>query len=321
MRRIAVITALPLLAAVALAGCGGSSSSPAASPAVTVTSGFGKPPLVKIPAEKAGAKLKVTTLVHGGGQVLGRTDAFVGNFAIYLWSGTSHRLLQSTFETRQPTLFNDTLLPGLEKALVGQKMGSRVLAVIPPAEGFGKSGDPSAGIKGTDTLVFVVDMLKAFTATEDVPGHQVSAGHGLPAVSTTFGSEPTIKIPKGKAPASLVSKVLVKGTGPAVAAKDTVVVQYTGVNWRTGQVFDASFKHGTTGQPFGFTIEASPSQVILGWDRGLVGQTVGSRVLLVVPPVDGYGKSGQPQAGIHATDDLVFVVDILGTFNAHSTAS
>jgi FKBP-type peptidyl-prolyl cis-trans isomerase len=321
MRRIAVITALPLLAAVALAGCGSSSSSPAAGSAVKVTGGFGTAPVVKIPAQKAGSKLNVTTLVHGGGQALGKTDAFVGNFAIYLWSGTSHRLLQSTFETHQPTLFNDTLLPGLEKALVGQKMGSRVVAVIPPAEGFGKSGDPSAGIKGTDTLVFVVDMLKDFTATADVPGHQVSAGHGLPAVSTTFGSAPTITIPKGKAPGSLVSKVLVKGTGPAVADKDTVVVQYTGVNWRTGQVFDASFKHGTTGQPFGFTIGASPSQVIAGWDKGLVGQTVGSRVLLVVPPADGYGKSGQPQAQIKGTDDLVFVVDILGTFNAHSTSS
>jgi FKBP-type peptidyl-prolyl cis-trans isomerase len=321
MRRIAVITALPLLAAAALAGCGSSSSSPAAGSAVTVTGGFGKAPVVKIPAQKAGDKLKVTTLVHGVGQALGETDAFVGNFAIYLWSGTSHRLLQSTFETHQPTLFNNTLLPGLEKALVGEKMGSRVLAVIPPAEGFGKSGDPSAGIKGTDTLVFVVDMLKDFAATADVPGHQVSAGHGLPTVSTTFGSAPTITIPKGKAPTSLVSKVLVKGTGTAVAEGDTVVVQYTGVNWRTGKVFDASFKHGTTGQPFGFTIGASPSQVILGWDKGLVGQTVGSRVLLVVPPADGYGKTGQPQAKIKGTDDLVFVVDILGTFNAHSTAS
>ena len=85
------------------------------------------------------------------------------------------------------------------------------------------------------------------------------------------------------------------------------------------QVFDASWRHGTSGQPYGFTIGTSPSQVIVGWDKGLVGQTVGSRVLLVIPPADGYGKTGSPQAGIKGTDDLVFVVDILGTFNAHST--
>ncbi len=320
MRRIAVISALPLLAAVAVAGCGGSSPSSASSPSVTVTGSFGKDPVVKIPAAKASAKLKVTTLVHGGGQTLGKTDAFVGNYAIYLWSGTSHRLLQSTFQTGSPTLFAGSLLPGLETALVGQKMGSRVLAVIPPAEAFGSRGDASAGINGTDTLVFVVDMIKDFAATADVPGHQVSAGHGLPTVSNTFGSVPTIKIPKGNPPAKLVSKVLIKGTGPAVADGDTVVVQYTGVNWRTGQVFDASWRHGTSGQPYGFTIGTSPSQVIAGWDKGLVGQTAGSRVLLVIPPADGYGKTGSPQAGIKGTDDLVFVVDILGTFNAHSPA-
>jgi FKBP-type peptidyl-prolyl cis-trans isomerase len=320
MRRIAVLAALPMLAAVALAGCGGSSSSSGTAAAVTVTGGFGTAPVVKIPAEKAGSTLKVSTLVHGTGQALGKTDAFVGNFAIYLWSGTSHKLLQSTFKTGTPTLFSGPLLPGLETALVGQKMGSRVVAVVPPAEGFGKSGNASAGIKGTDTLVFVVDMLQDFGPKASVSGHQVSAGKGLPTVSDTTGAAPTIKIPSSKPPANLVSKVLIKGTGPTVAEGDTVVVQYTGVNWRTGQVFDASWKHGTNGQPFGFTIGASPSQVIPGWDKGLVGQTVGSRILLVIPPADGYGKTGQSQAGIKGTDTLVFVVDILGAFNAHSPA-
>ena len=166
MRRIAVISALPLLAAVALAGCGGSSSNSSGTSAVTVSGGFGKAPAVNIPAAKADTKLTVKTLVHGSGQALGRTDAFVGNYAIYLWSGTTHKLLQSTFKTGgNPTLFSGTLLPGLESALIGQKMGSRVLAVIPPKEGFGTSGDAQAGIKGTDTLVFVVDILGAYSGT------------------------------------------------------------------------------------------------------------------------------------------------------------
>jgi peptidylprolyl isomerase len=52
-------------------------------------------------------------------------------------------------------------------------------------------------------------------------------------------------------------------------------------------------------------------QVIKGWDTGLVGQPVGSRVLLVIPPAEGYGKTGASTAGINGTDTLVFVVDIL----------
>jgi FKBP-type peptidyl-prolyl cis-trans isomerase len=282
-----------------------------------VSGSFGKTPDVTIPAAKADSKLDVQTLVHGSGPALGHTDAFVGNYAIYLWSGTSHKLLQSTFKTGgKPTLFSGTLLPGLETALIGKKMGSRVLAVIPPKEGFGTSGNSQAGIKGTDTLVFVVDMIKDFSGTAAATGQQVSNGGGsLPTVTAAAaaGAAPTIKMPKGNPPANLTTKVLIKGTGPVVASGDMVVVQYTGAIWRNGYVFDSSWKRS---QPFGFTIGASPSQVILGWDKGLVGQTVGSRVMLVIPPVDGYGKTGSPQAHIKGTDTLVFVVDILGAFGA-----
>ncbi len=41
--------------------------------------------------------------------------------------------------------------------------------------------------------------------------------------------------------------------------------------------------------------------------------------MLVVPPTDGYGKTGSSQAGIKGTDTLVFVVDILGAVNPTSS--
>jgi peptidylprolyl isomerase len=77
--------------------------------------------------------------------------------------------------------------------------------------------------------------------------------------------------------------------------------------WRTGKVFDSSWKRGQS-----MNVPIATGQVIPGWDEGLVGQTVGSQVLLVVPPDKGYGDSGQPSAGIKGTDTMVFVVDILG---------
>ncbi len=52
-------------------------------------------------------------------------------------------------------------------------------------------------------------------------------------------------------------------------------------------------------------------EAIPGFDEGLIGQTVGSRVMLVIPPDKGYGETGNAQAGIAGTDTLVFVVDIL----------
>jgi peptidylprolyl isomerase len=313
MRRFAVTLIFPLLAIGLLAGCGGSPAQSAAAPAVAVSGAFGKAPTITIPAQKPASSLTVKTLIHGTGPALATTDAFVVNYTVDIWNGKSHRLAYSSFAPPKPTLFaSQTLLPGLKKALVGQKIGSRVLAVIPPKDGFGTSGQPQSGIKGTDTLVFVVDLIKNFAANASASGQQVSSGGGaLPKVTATADAAPKIKVPSAKPPAKLVTKVLVKGTGPAIKANQTVVVQYVGAIWRTGKVFDASWKRA---QPFGFTIAANPSQAIPGWNTGLLGQTVGSRVMLVIPPADGFGKSGNSQVGIKGTDTLVFVVDILGAF-------
>jgi FKBP-type peptidyl-prolyl cis-trans isomerase len=311
MRRFALFAAPVLLASIALTGCGGSSNGgKTASPAVTVSGAFGKAPTVKIPNQKAGSSLDVKTLIQGNGPTLHSTDALIGNYVVYIWSGTTHKLAQSTY-TSAPALFSGKLLPGLSTALTGKKVGSRVLAVLPPSYGYGKQGNSQAGVKPTDTLVFVVDMIKAFAADAGATGKTVSMGGGsLPAVKP--GLPPTITIPKGSQPPSkLVTKTLAQGTGPKVAKGDSVVVQYVGAIWRTGQTFSSSWQNGA---PFGFIIGASPSQVINGWDTGLTGQSVGSRVMLVVPPADGYGSQGSPQAGIKGTDTLVFVVDILGAF-------
>jgi peptidylprolyl isomerase len=317
MRRIAALLSVPLLATLALAGCGSATSS--SSPSVSVKGQFGTNPTVIIPGQTAGKALAVKTLIKGTGPALTKTDAFVGNYAVYIWSGKTHKLAESTFQTKNPALFSGQLLPGLETALQGKKMGSRVLAVIPPAQGYGKSGNSQAGVTAHDTLVFVVDMIKEFPNTASASGSKVSSGGGsLPTVTAgKSGAAPTITIPKsGKAPTSLVTKTLIKGSGPVVAQGQTVVTQYVGEIWRTGKVFDSSWSRG---EPFGFTIGATPSQVITGWDKGLVGQTVGSRVMLVVPPTDGYGKTGSSQAGIKGTDTLVFVVDILGAISPSST--
>ena len=320
MRRISVLIAPLLLATLALAGCGGSSSSSSSSPPtsakVTVTGSFDKSPSVKIPNQKASGRLDVQTLIHGQGPALTSTDALVGNYAVYIWSGASHKLAGSTY-TSVPALFAGRLLPGLQTALKNQTVGSRVLAVIPPKEGYGPQGNPQGGVKPTDTLVFVIDLIKAYPSNADISGKTVSAGgSGLPKV--TSGSPPTIKVPSGNPPKKLEAKTLIQGSGPAITKGQYLIVQYSGVNWRTGKVFDSSWSHNA---PFGFVIGASPPQVIPGWSDGLIGKKVGSRVLLSIPPAEGYGKQGSSQAGIKGTDTLVFVVDILGSYSPGGSAS
>ena len=316
MRRAAALVITPLLAALALAGCGSSSSSSSNAAAsdtyksVTATGTFGKAPTVKIPAETGSGALYTKTVIQGSGAALTTSEGMVGNYVAYDWSGKTHKLLGSSFTAGKPSLFTGTLLPGLETALIGQKLGSRVLAVIPPKDGFGTSGNSTAGIGKTDTLVFVIDMISAFNQNS-VPGTQATNGGGTlptvtaPAAGSTAG--PTITIPAKVTPSkTLQVKTLIKGTGATVTKGQNLVVQYTGVNYRTGKVFDSSWARNSP-----YTVVIGAGQVIKGWDTGLVGQTVGSRVLLVIPPADGYGKTGASTAGIKGTDTLVFVVEIL----------
>jgi peptidylprolyl isomerase len=324
MRRAAALVITPLLAALAVAGCGSSSSTTASSSAsssasaaatdtyqaVTVTGAFGKAPKVTIPKETGTGNLLAKTLIQGSGAPLTTSEGLVGNYVAYDWSGKTSKLLGSSYTSGTPSLFVGQLLPGLETALIGQKLGSRVLAVIPPKDAFGTSGNSQEGIGAKDTLVFVIDLNSTFV-TSGVTGTQSTSGGGaLPLVTAPKSGSttgPTIAIPaKTTAPKSLQVKTLITGTGAKVKTGQNLAVQYTGVIWRTGKVFDSSWSRN---QPF--TTVIGQGQVIKGWDSGLVGQTVGSRVLLVIPPAQGYGTAGASSAGIKGTDTLVFVVDIL----------
>jgi FKBP-type peptidyl-prolyl cis-trans isomerase len=325
MRRSLALIAVPLAACFALAACG--SSKPAASPSasgsgvgskVTASGSFDTTPKVSIPKANPDNKLTVKTLIQGNGTTLTKADTMAANFVLYFWDGTSSTQKASTY-TNTPALLGGSMLPGLESALIGKKVGSRVLAVIPPADGYGSSGSPQLGITGSTTLVFVIDVLKAYANNASASGTPESAGGGtLPTVSAKPNSAPTLTFPSTPPPSSLVVKTLIKGSGAQVTKGQFVVAQYVAYIWRTKKVFNESWPAGSsgsssvsTGTPYGFIIGASPSQVIPGWDKGLVGQTVGSRVMLSIPPSEGYGKSGQSQAGIKGTDTLVFVVDIL----------
>lgn len=316
MRRTAAALFTPLIAVAALAGCG-SSAPPSSNNSVTATSGFGKAPTVKIPTAKAGSDLYVKTVTQGSGQTLGTDGAFLSNYVLYVWSGTKHSLVESTY-TQTPQVLPAQLLPGLKTALVGKKMGSRVLAVLPPKYGFGSQGNPQAGVTGTDTLVFVMDLIKTYPATASASGTPVSNGGGnLPSVTAATGTAPKVTIPAAAPPATLTITTLIKGSGPPIAKGQEVVTQYVGVNWRTKAVFDSSWAHGSA---YGFQIGAKPSQIIPGWDTGLLGVPVGSRVMLVIPPKEGYGTSGNSQIGVKGTDTLVFVVDVIDAVSANSAA-
>jgi len=313
MRRIAALL-VPLAATAALAGCG-SSGSPAADTngTVKVSGAFDKAPTVSIPAKKADAKLVISTPIKGTGAALKSGNSTLANVALYKWSGTTHTLVDSTYSAGPQMIPAQMGLSGLTAALKDARMGSRIVAVLPPKYGYGPTGQSQLQITGSDTLVWVIDLLQQYSATQAASGTQVSTGGGkLPSVTAQTGQAPVISVPKNTPPAKLSVTTLIKGSGPKLAKGDTVVAQYVGSIWRTGKVFSSTWPSAAApgGLPFSFQLGG---RVVTGWNDGLVGVPAGSRVMLVIPPALGYGPvGGQPSAGIQKNDTLVFVIDVLG---------
>jgi peptidylprolyl isomerase len=148
--------------------------------------------------------------------------------------------------------------------------------------------------------------ISTVTATTTTPTTATTATVSTPT-SGPLAKEPTIKRPTGAAPKKLVVTDLIKGTGTAAAAGDTIYVNYVGELYSNGKIFDASWKD-TPGQTFSFAL--GENQVIPGWDKGLVGMKVGGRRELVIPPADAYGAKGSGST-IPPNSTLIFVVDLI----------
>jgi len=301
-------------AGAASSGSSGSSSSSASSGAPG-SDAFGSKANIKVPAGQPDGKLGVKVKVQGDGAKVADGSVVVLNYTAKLWRDGSD-LGSSYDQGGHPAIEVEgqkQMLPGWEQGLKGQQAGSRVELVVPPALGFGDKGTQAGNvtIKADDTLIFDIDIVGVYSAvTQDIAtGPNALTDPNLPTVGTEVGTaDPKVTIPAGKtAPAAGAYKPVIVGKGSQVKSGQTVVVQYEGLVWRTGQVFDSSFSKGKSL----FATQIGVGSVVKGWDEGLIGQTVGSRMLLVVPPDKGYGPQGQPSAGIEGTDTMVFVVDIL----------
>ncbi|MFF1836285.1 FKBP-type peptidyl-prolyl cis-trans isomerase [Streptomyces sp. NPDC058231] len=158
-------------------------------------------------------------------------------------------------------------------------------------------------------LVVPLLLLTAACGGNDKGSDSASASastNGFPAITAgeKFGEKPTISKGVGDPPKELKTKVISEGDGATLKNGDAIQVNYLGQAWDSTKPFDNSFDRK---QPFDLTLGAG--MVIKGWDQGLVGKKVGSRVELIIPPDLGYGAQGQGDIKPNAT--LVFVVDVL----------
>jgi peptidylprolyl isomerase len=126
-----------------------------------------------------------------------------------------------------------------------------------------------------------------------------------PKPPSPLSKKPVVTVPKSPAPAKLVTKDLITGSGPTAKAGQTVTVNYVGVLYKNGKEFDSSWRRG---QPTSFPL--TNGGVIPGWVQGIPGMKVGGRRELIIPPNLAYGKAGSGSA-IPPNSTLVFVVDLL----------
>ena len=315
-RRLPTLLAAGALAsALTLTACGGQSAETPSSTAISAVKVSGADPKTK-PTVTVDAPVTVTkteskVVTEGTGAAVGK-DELVSIQAVIV-NGTDGKVATSTWE-QGPVgldLGDKNLFKSFRDQIPGQKVGSRVIITSTPADAFGDQGNTQLGITKDDPVVFVIDVLGASPILTEAKGKEVAPKAGLPTVTMNPGKPATITVPKGaKAPTKTVVQPLIEGEGAAVKDGQTVRVAYTGALWKDGSVFDSSASRPE--QPY-FEFPLGQGQVIKGWDTALKGQKVGSRLLLVIPPADGYGEAGSPPK-IAGTDTLVFVIDILAAY-------
>ena len=208
----------------------------------------------------------------------------------------------------QPQIFTvNQVVKAFSTGLEGAHAGDRVLIASAPEDAFGESGN-GADVPKNTSIIFVVDVLDVATPLSEAKGKEVAAPADVPDLQLDKDGHPT-KFKATKTTPKTVDELgvytVIEGTGPKVKSGQTITAHYVGQLYPDGAVFDSSWQRG---QPAQFAI--GTGGVIKGWDEGLVGQRVGSRVILVIPSELGYGKAGNPPS-IPKNADLIFSIDIL----------
>jgi peptidylprolyl isomerase len=223
-------------------------------------------------------------------------ELLIADYLGQVWGG---KTFDNSYDRKEPIgtpIGVGQVIPGWDSALVGKKLGSRVLVVVPPADGYGSKGNTDAGIKGTDTLAFVIDLVNAYpkTVTGDTSAAVQKVSTAPVTVTGALGAEPKIVIAKGAAiPKAPSAVVLAKSTGAPVKA-GLVVLQYEAYYYNN-QIADSTFQRG-----FPLSVSLGTGDATNPFEK-LIGVQIGSRVLLTAPASDTAGKA----------TGLAIVVDVI----------
>jgi peptidylprolyl isomerase len=298
------------------AACGGDADKPDADSGdtiegLTVSGRFGTMPVVKVEPEVKVNKLTTEVLSTGEGEPVNRGDKALLN--LYIANGQTGKKAVATYDDGRPlsvVMDESKFFPPLVKALEGRPTGSRLAFADTVKDLYGTAGAAQIGLKASDSLVFVVDIMSV-TPTDllDGPeGTKVPAPAGAPTIVTEDGLISRLTFENApKTPSDRLQVIpLVKGTGERIDGAKIVTMDYLGQVYGRAKPFENSYREEPA------TFDVGVGQLIKGWDIALRDQRVGSRLMVIVPPKQGYGAAGNPAIKVTGTSTLVFVMDILG---------
>lgn len=186
-------------------------------------------------------------------------------------------------------------------AVIGHKDKKKTQAATTPPV-------PTAPASSTGDSCQIGPVGKKITATK-ATGPSVTFAGATVAGATDLKGEPTVTSKVATNATKLQVKDLVVGKGAAASPTACVTVQYEGVLYKNGSVFDASWKSG-------YTTQFPLTGVVPGFTQGIGGNAaagvspmkIGGRRMILVPPALGYP---QGQGSIPANSTLIFVVDLV----------
>jgi FKBP-type peptidyl-prolyl cis-trans isomerase len=116
-------------------------------------------PLITVTQPFSVTETQVHTLHAGDGPVVAPTATVT---VCYMGvDGRDGKVFDSSYERGTPAQFPlDGVVPGFQKAIAGQKVGSTVAVAMASADGY-PEGEPRAGIQKGDSLIFAIKIITA----------------------------------------------------------------------------------------------------------------------------------------------------------------
>ncbi len=310
MRRCTAVTALAALSLAVLTACGGSSSGSSSATAsgsagstttkvgITVAGEAGRKPTLTIPKTTPPSTTSIEVLTPGEGAVVHKGDVLVADYLGQTWADKDGKpnVFDNSYDRGRPAGFPigvGSVVKGWDSTLVGQKLGSRVLLSVTPADGYGAQASADNALGG-QTLVFVVDLRSTITGDGVARGTVATLPAGYPQLRSESGKRPEVTGVAGVKPGGTSrSALLVKGSGEPITEDKQLVLQYLQTDVKTGQQTQRTWDRQ---QP-----QVVPAEQVLGLVTALKGQPVGSRAVVV---------TAEPQG----SPAQILVVDVIGQF-------